>query len=61
MCTDNLGDDDENKVESEGGRSPLSLELGKIVYLLQEQNVLFRLNGWQLAKMKKSIPDMSLP
>ena len=21
----------------------------------------FKLNGWQLAKMKKSIPDMSLP
>ena len=26
---------------------------------LQEYDVL--INGWQLAKMKKSIPDMSLP
>ena len=23
--------------------------------------VMIELNGWQLAKMKKSIPDMSLP
>ena len=31
------------------------------ILLLSSLVLDFELNGWQLAKMKKSIPDMSLP
>ena len=37
--------------------TPLQMNVKKIVFNLNKN--LF--NGWQLAEMKKSIPDMSLP
>ena len=30
-------------------------------YKQQQQDTVIQVNGWQLAKMKKGIPDMSLP
>ena len=35
--------------------------LDKILIISLTRACRFQLNGWQLAKMKKSIPDMSLP
>ena len=36
--------------------------IGMKQLVLKVANILLKkLNGWQLAKMKKSIPDMSLP
>ena len=39
---------------------PILLYLYMMMYLLGLMMYLVLLNGWQLAKMKKSIPDMSL-
>ena len=33
----------------------------KLLHLVTALELRSNLNGWQLAKMKKSIPDMSLP
>ena len=35
--------------------------VSQIKILGPKDSILFAFNGWQLAKMKKSIPDMSLP
>ena len=36
--------------------------LQMLIFVLQTKlGDTFMINGWQLAKMKKSIPDMSLP
>ena len=40
---------------------PILSELQTHIYSVDVIMMLLDLNGWQLAKMKKSIPDMSLP
>ena len=47
-----------NKQQQQNNRCAIQVSLGE---LLSNNVWKWTFNGWQLAKMKKSIPDMSLP